>query len=96
MVTVADQTQLNYEALASFGLVVRATDDLGANTSAAVTVTLLNVNESPAGSDKLLTVAKNTPYSLNENDFGFADVDVPSNLLLAVKITSLPLTRLGH
>jgi hypothetical protein len=49
------------------------------------------VNDAPEGTDKTITLAENTDYTLAEADFGFSDrFDNPPNSLLAVKITSLP------
>ena len=47
-------------------------------------------NHAPIGAPKTVTTAENTAYVLTTGDFGFSDPnDHPSNLLKAVKITSL-------
>jgi Ca2+-binding RTX toxin-like protein len=49
------------------------------------------VNDAPAGTDKTVTTAEDTPYTFTVADFGFNDSsDTPANALQAVKITTLP------
>jgi hypothetical protein len=48
-------------------------------------------NDAPAGTNKTLSTAEDTAYTLKTADFGFTDPnDTPANTLLAVKITTLP------
>ena len=48
---------------------------------------------SPSGADKTIAALQGIPYTLTTADFGFTDSDdVPPNNLLAVKLTTLPLS----
>jgi VCBS repeat-containing protein len=58
--TVADNTQLNFEVTPSFSLTVTVTDSGGLQTTATVTITLTNVNEAP-------TIPTGQTFSLPEN-----------------------------
>ena len=50
-----------------------------------------SVNDAPAGTDKTIVAAQNTPYTFTLADCGFTDpVDSPAHSLSAVKITTLP------
>ena len=50
-------------------------------------------NDPPRGTDKTISLNEDIPYIFNNADFGFTDpLDTPPNTLLAVKITTLPVT----
>ena len=61
-------------------------------TPKTMTINVTHVNQSPLGTAKTVTTAKNTAYVFKVADFGFSDPhDSPANTLLTVKITTLPL-----
>ncbi|HZV53953.1 MAG TPA: tandem-95 repeat protein, partial [Rhodocyclaceae bacterium] len=63
---------------------------LGGSTVNA-TVTVISVNDAPAGTDKTVTTNEDTAYTFTGADFGFTDPnDAPANTLLAVRISTLP------
>ena len=50
-----------------------------------------NVNDSPEGVDKAITVGEDAKHIFTAADFGFSDpLDTPANVLRAVKIVTLP------
>ncbi|MDQ4132696.1 MAG: Ig-like domain-containing protein, partial [Actinomycetota bacterium] len=62
--------------------------DQSANT---ITVNVTGINDAPAGTDKTVTVAEESPYAFATADFGFSDPnDSPANALAAVRIATLP------
>ncbi|MEO7577504.1 MAG: DUF4347 domain-containing protein, partial [Massilia sp.] len=65
--TVADGTQLNYEANTSHSITVRATDSLGNFTDTVMSVAVTNVNEAPALSTvtNLTGATEDTPYTIS-------------------------------
>ncbi len=92
-VTIADNSNLDFEGTNSFSLVVRATDDGVGNPydEYTLTINVLNVNEAPAGTDNTVTTNEDTPYTFSAADFGFTDPDdTPSNSLQSAIITTLP------
>jgi len=65
----------------------------GVDTSPPQTflITVVPVNDPPAGSDKALTTLEDTPLAITATDFGFSDPsDSPANALQSVVITTLP------
>jgi hypothetical protein len=67
--------------------------DLSPNT---ITINVISVNDAPAGTNKLVSTPKNTPYTFTAADFGYTDPhDSPANLFLAVKITTLCNSSVG-
>jgi hypothetical protein len=61
----------------------------GAQTGTVTqTVTVVPVNDAPAGTDKTVAATEDTVRAFLVSDFGFSDTD--GNSLLAVKITTLP------
>jgi subtilisin family serine protease len=71
----------------------RAFDGVDFSDPAEVEITIHPVNDAPAGTDRTVTMAEDTTYTLTAADFGFMDPrDVPENHLLAVLITTLPAT----
>ncbi|MGF6690620.1 VCBS repeat-containing protein [Metapseudomonas resinovorans] len=60
----------------------------GTSGSAALSVTVVDVNTAPTGADKSISVLEDGSRVLTAADFGFSDSDGDS--LLAVKITTLP------
>ncbi len=63
-ITVADSTRLNYEALSIHHLTVWVADDASpepAETTAALTIQINDVNEAPGVLDQVLTVAEDSP-----------------------------------
>ncbi len=93
-VTIADNTNLDFESINSYTLVIRATDDGIGNPFDELTLTInvQNVNEAPEGSDNTITILEDNVYSFSSADFGFSDPeDAPSsNSLQSVVITTLP------
>ncbi len=53
-----------------------------------VPITILPVNDAPAGADKLVVINEDTPYTFAAADFGFTDID--ANSLQSVIIATLP------
>ena len=92
-------TDANGASYASFSFQVQDTGgtanggvdlDLSANT---ITFDVTPVNDAPAGTDKTVTTREDTGYVFSAADFGFGDVkDSPSDTLMAVKITTVPVT----
>ena len=57
----------------------------------AITVNVTAVNDAPQGADATVTTNEDTPYVFGVVDFGFSDTqDSPENLLLGVRIATLP------
>ncbi|MDI1227824.1 MAG: cadherin-like domain-containing protein, partial [bacterium] len=85
----------NGAGYASFTFQVRdnggGTDiDLSPNT---MTVNVTAVNDAPAGTNATVTTLEDTQYIFTTGNFGFTDpTDTPANTLLAVTITTLPLS----
>ncbi|HUL05884.1 MAG TPA: tandem-95 repeat protein, partial [Candidatus Acidoferrum sp.] len=79
-----------------FSLAVTATSTESSNGDTATTtvslpVSIVPVNDAPAGADNTVTTAEDTPYIFSAADFGFSDAqDSPANALLGVHITALP------
>jgi RHS repeat-associated protein len=54
-------------------------------------ISIVPINDEPAGTDNTVTTLIDTPYTFTPSDFGFSDPqDTPANNLLAVKISTLP------
>ena len=74
------------------------TDDLGHNGSGGaltdtntVAITIVSVNDAPAGTNNTVTFNEDTSYTFSAADFGFTDPnDSPANALAAVRIATLP------
>ncbi len=84
----------NFHGTASVGITVTdgANGPQGTNPTGIVSITVNSANDAPAGTDHAVLIAEDTTYTFGVADFGFSDPDdSPSpNLLLAVKITTLP------
>jgi len=64
-------------------------DSVAANRTISVTAR----NDAPTGASKTVTLLEDTPHVFTVADFGYTDpLDVPANVLLNVRITTLPLT----
>ena len=62
-----------------------------AATPAVVPITVLPVNDPPAGQSAAFTVAEDSSHTFSAANFGFADpVDSPANALAGVRIEALP------
>src|SRR4029077_11993593 len=62
-------------------------------TPRTMTVNVTSVNDAPQGTPKTVTTLEDTAYVFTAADFGFGDPsDSPANALLAVEITTLPVT----
>ena len=60
-------------------------------TSSAQELSVLGVNQAPAGTDNTIATLEDTAHTFAASDFGFTDPnDSPANNLLAVEITTLP------
>ncbi|MEO1615839.1 MAG: Ig-like domain-containing protein, partial [Planctomycetota bacterium] len=69
----------------------RADDGSLQSELATATITVLSVNDPPAGADQTIPIDENTSYSFVASDFGFIDpVDNPADALQSVVITTLP------
>jgi len=73
-----------------YNVTVTATDNGTPNRtdSQALSITVTNQNEAPAGTDKTVTIDEDSSKTFSAADFGFSDVD--GNSLAAVKISTLP------
>ena len=61
--------------------------------SDTINVNITPVNDAPAGTNATLTINEDTPRSFAAADFGFTDPnDAPTNALLSVRISTLPVT----
>ena len=58
------------------------------SSSALSTISVLSINEAPAGSDNVIPATEDIPHTFTTADFGFSDVD--GNSLTSVIITTLP------
>lgn len=66
-------------------------DDFNATSTATLSITVTQVNDAPAGTDKTIQTFENKSYTLTASDFGFTDPnDSPPNSFLSVIITTLP------
>ena len=78
---------------ATYPVTITVTDDGPCNLTASETFDIYvnEINDEPVGTDNAVTILEDNDYTFAESDFGFSDPnDVPANLLLAVKITTLP------
>jgi len=71
-ITVADDSQLDFETTTSHTITVRI-DDGTTFTDHDITIDISEVNEAATGSDGNITIAEDTPYTFQANDFGFSD-----------------------
>ena len=97
---------LKYQGVANYNgadlLTIQVKDDGTDNGVAAsngtlsgvihtVAITVISVNDAPAGTDKTVGIQEDTPYTFTTADFGFTDPnDSPANTLQSVIITTLP------
>ncbi|MDB5467714.1 MAG: Ig-like protein, partial [Phenylobacterium sp.] len=71
-----------------------ATDNGGPSSDTrADAITIISVNDAPAGANATVTTLEDTAYAFHASDFGFTDVD--GNALAAVKISTLPAVGAG-
>src|SRR5262249_50439108 len=70
----------------------KANDGQADSNVATVSLTIVMVNQAPAGTDKTITTAEDSTYTLAVSDFGFSDSNSPANAFSSVKITALPAT----
>src|SRR5262249_53761644 len=79
---------------ATYSATITVTDN-GTNPSnlsdsETIQITVAEVNDAPAGTDKSVTTPEDTAYTFTVADFGFSDPnDIPTNAFSAVKITTL-------
>ncbi len=86
----------DYETQASYSIRVRTTDAGGLSCEATLSVTVINLNEAPAGADGVSLAIINTPYTYGSADFGFTDPDdFPANAFSRVKLTTIPAAGRG-
>jgi hypothetical protein len=93
VVTVANGAAIDFETAPShaYGITVQATSGALSSTQ-NFSIGVANINEAPAGTDKAVLIAEDTPYVFSVADFGFTDPNDNSapNSLLAVKMTTVP------
>jgi hypothetical protein len=82
-ITVANGSLLNYEAQAAYGLTVQVSDGL-LTKSAAVTVNLTNVNESPSVANQTFTVAENSAAGTLVGNVVASDPDAGASLSYSI------------
>ena len=75
-ITIADSTQLNFEATPVFSLTVTVTDSGGLADTAAVTVNLTDVNEAPNMNNQGFVELENAPDGTIVATLGASDPDV--------------------
>ena len=68
---------------------VTTTDGASVSNTATTSITVLSVNDTPAGTDKTITLAEDGAYTFAASDFGFTDA-LDNNNLQSVTITTLP------
>ena len=91
LATLAYQGTLNYNGPDT--LTVVSTDAGGMQDTDAAAITVVSVNDAPAGADNTVVTLEDTGYVFAAADFGFTDpADAPANALLAVTITTVPVT----
>ena len=83
-ITVADSSQLDFEASPVFNLTVTVTDAGGLTDTAAVTVNLTNVNEDPAASDATFGLAENSANGTVVGSVSACDPDAGDTLSYAI------------
>ncbi len=93
-VTIADNSNLDFEGVNNFALVIRATDDGVGNPFDELTlnINVQNINEDPNALNNTFTILEDTPYNFAASNFGFSDPDdaPASNSLQSVVIVTLP------
>ena len=93
VVTVANGAAIDFETAPAhaYNVTVQATAGSLSNTQ-TFAIGVGNVNEAPAGTNKAVVIAEDTPYTFSVADFGFTDPSDSSapNSLQAVRITTLP------
>ena len=86
----------DYETKTSYSIRVKTTDAGGLSYETTLTVTVVNLNEAPAGTDGVSLVIINEPYTYGTADFGFTDPnDAPANAFARVKLTTIPAAGRG-
>ena len=61
-------------------------------TPNTITFNVTSINDAPSGTNTTVTTLEDTAYTFTAADFGFSDTtDTPSNNLLSVRISTLPL-----
>ena len=83
-ITVADSTQLDFETTPVFNLTVTVTDAGGLTDTAAVTVSLTNVNEVPTATDAAFALAENSADGTVVGTVSASDVDAGDTLSYAI------------
>ncbi len=74
-----------------YDVTVQVSDGAGGTDAQAIAVTVSNVNEAPAGTNKTVTTIEGGAYTFTTADFGFVDAsDSPANGLLAVTVATVP------
>ncbi len=79
---------LGYQGAANYfgadSLVVTTVDGRGLADTDSVAINVVNVNDAPAGANKLITVAEDTVVVFGRADFGFGDAPGENNGFLSV------------
>ncbi|MGH1361813.1 MAG: cadherin-like domain-containing protein [Burkholderiaceae bacterium] len=73
----------------SYELIVQVDDNAGRVSTQALTVSVVNVNEAPAGLDQTVTFNEDSSHVVSLADFGFSDPDAGDNFS-AVRIDAAP------
>ena len=93
VVSVANGAAIDFETAPGHAYNITVQSTAGALSSTQTfSIGVGNVNEAPAGTDKTVVSAEDTPYTFSVADFGFSDPSDSSapNSLQAVKIATLP------
>jgi len=89
-INLVTAAMFDYATRNSYSIRLRVTDSGGLTFEKQFTISVGNVNAAPAGTANTVTTLEDTPYIFSLADFGFIDLDSPTNNFLAVKITTLP------
>ncbi len=88
-ITVADASQLDFEVDAFHDVDVRVIDEMGHSYTETLRIDVCNINESPNGIDKAVTIDEDTAYSFSATDFPL-QADAESDVLSGIVINTLP------
>jgi gliding motility-associated-like protein len=84
-ITVADAAKLNFEAAASFNLLVKVTDKAGAYAEAEVKVALIDINEAPVAQHATIEINENLANASLVHQVVASDADAGDLLKYAIK-----------
>ncbi len=83
-ITVADNTNLNYEATSSYGLTVQVEDSGTLTDTATITVNVTDVNEAPSASDDTFSLAEDAANGTVVGTVSASDPDAGDSLTYSI------------